>query len=382
MKNFLKSIRVIYKSHLNSYILITYISVGVLGLSNLAAAEQLCQDEITIVGFGDFLLHMPLQKQALREGGAPGFAKILKPLLPTISKFDLTYANLEGPVSPSHSLHGYLNFNFHSSSITALKNTGFDVVSTANNHAKDQGISGIVETIAQLKKNAMPYTGTRTPQTPLKYWSVVTNAKGARIAWLACTDVTNQIPDREGLIRNCSRDLAEITRELRVLRQDQNIHFIIVTPHWGVEYQDRPNTKQRSLAKAFVGAGADLILGSHPHVVETVETIRIKDAQGHETKGVVVYSLGNFISNQPELKQRTSVGFIGSLIWNNDESHARLALKHMGFVPILMQRSPYSIRPVEAPYSSEEEWAYAHLANLLGKNYIIPLSQVNRICGK
>jgi hypothetical protein len=279
------------------------------------AAACAAGDTLTIAAVGDLLLHHELQIQAY---AAPdNFLAVWGGVRDLLERADVSYANLEGTTAAGLDRKGrpvddpgrvfdrkvyssYPRFNYHPSLLDDLIKSGVDVVSTANNHALDREPPGVDATIAALDRVGLAHTGTRAraAATP---WHAITRARGFTIAWLACTETTNQIPDPEGQVLRCIDPVVE--SQIRALSGEPTIDAVIVTPHWGHEYDPEPAPRQRKLARAWALAGATAVIGSHPHVLQPWEVV--PGAEGRET--FVFYSLGNFASHQPELPRRSSL---------------------------------------------------------------------------
>ena len=196
--------------------------------------------------------------------------------------------------------NGVLVFNFHPSVVADIKAGGFDIVSTANNHAADRGPLGIDRTIDALEAARLAFTGTRRQNetAPARPWGTITRAKGFAVAWLACTYATNGMPDPHAQVLGCFGPRGEpgvaVLDEIRRLAADPDIDAVILTPHWGNEYQPQPDESQRRLAHEAIDAGAAAVVGSHPHVLQPWERYEARDGR----EGLIVYSSGNFISGQ------------------------------------------------------------------------------------
>lgn len=294
----------------------------------LGFADACTGDEVvTIAAIGDVLMHHELQKQAYATDS--GFRAIWADLDHALSATDLTYANLEVPIArglahggvpetgeksgsiaaddpgkrfDDHVYSGYPFFNAHPSLAADLVATGIDVVSTANNHALDRGSEGIDRTLAALDAVKLAHTGTRRrgSEDP---WHAITRAKGMRIAWLACTLHTNFGKDTHGQVLHCFKQRDELLGAVRTLAAADDVDAVIVTPHWGKEYDPTPQDKQRALARELVEAGATAVLGAHPHVLQPWE--KLVAADGREA--FVIYSLGNFAHHQRSLPRRSSI---------------------------------------------------------------------------
>ncbi len=272
---------------------------------------------ITIAAVGDVLLHSPLQLQAYAADD--GFISLWSDVADLIAAADVAYANLEGPTArgvnsagrdvpdPGKVFDGtvyasYPMFNYHPSLTNDLVESGIDVVSTSNNHSLDRRALGADRTIEALEAANLPFTGTRRSDGT-GAWHTYTEQGGFRLAWLGCTYGTNGIPDNEGQVRHCYDDQDEILAQIAALKSEPGVDAVLVTPHWGTEYSHNPADRDIRLAHAFIDAGAVAVLGSHPHVLQPWE--RYVTDEGRE--GFVVYSLGNFVSNQSQLARRSTI---------------------------------------------------------------------------
>ncbi len=300
---------------------------------------------VRIAAVGDLLFHNALQRRALTPTGT--YRQFWQPVQPVLDAADIVYGNLEGPAAegvtaggiavkdPGRTFDGRvygmtpgaLVFNFHPSVIADLKVSRFSVVSTANNHAADRGALGIDRTIDGLRRAGIAFTGTRKRDEPDARWSTVTSAKGLTIGWLACTYSTNGMPDRGGQVLNCYRDREVVMGELRRLAADPVVDAVILTPHWGHENTHQPLASDRAYARAAIDAGADAVLGAHPHVLQPWE----KHVTQGGRDGLIVYSLGNFISNQQRPAQRSGVIALIDVVKGEGQPKARIAAA--GFVP-------------------------------------------------
>ena len=333
---------------------------------------------VTVAAVGDVLLHHELQLQAFAHRDRhrvlwSGVEDLLR-------RPDLTYANLEGPTAPGLDRHGnevpdpglvfdrvvytaYPRFNFHPSVAEDLVLSGFDVVSTANNHALDRHALGVDRTIAALRAARLAYTGTRAQGEPDAPWHTITVARGLRVAWLACTDLLNVRPDVHAQVLRCKDRAVEAT--LRALRRDPTIHAIILTPHWGKEYEPEPRPAQRDLARRWADAGADAILGAHPHVLQPWE--KLLAADGREV--LVHYSLGNFASHQPELPRRTTV-LLHLALRRAPDGRARLV--GAAYIPLHVRRDgdQFFVEAIDRAHGPPD--ARAHVLDLYGPHNLLP----------
>lgn len=264
-------------------------------------------EELVIGAVGDVLLHDTLQMKAYRS--EQNFKSLWSQLTPEIQSVDIAYANLEGPSARGINIYrrevadpgrrygfgnvytGYPMFNYHPSLVEDLKSTGFDVVSTANNHSLDRGSIGVNRTIEAIQKSGIHFAGTQSALQ--KEWFTTINKKGFNVAFIACTFSTNGIADPERKVLRCF-DSPIVANIISALKKTDKYDAIIVTPHWGVEYRTQPNAQQVRYAHAWLDAGATVILGSHPHILQPIEKYKTKDGR----EGLIIYSLANFVSAQ------------------------------------------------------------------------------------
>jgi hypothetical protein len=299
-------------------------------------------DKLTITAVGDLLLHSPLQRRA--ENKAGGFRVLWKSIEPHFANADISYANLEGPVSESNELGTYPNFNYATHLVPDLLASGIDIVSTANNHALDKGSRGADDTVNLLELHRLNFTGTRK-RSGGGHWHTITKAKGFSIAWLACTFGTNGIADNQSQVLNCYRDTEEIRSIVSKLSSQEGIDAVIVTPHWGEEYQLVPNSSQKALARQFLEAGALAVIGSHPHVLQTWEKLTINGKEKF-----VIYSLGNFVSCQFGNTKRTSILLALGL---TKDAQGVTHINGVKYIPLFMTTG--SVEPMDSLNAGESK---------------------------
>ena len=285
---------------------------GYLGFSRACEPGE----RIVVAAVGDLLLHHELQIQA--TAAKQRFRVLWENVEDLLAAADLAYANLEVPLAAGVLRSGeevtdpglvfdrkvytaYPRFNVHPSLALDLVASGIDVVSTANNHALDRGPLGVDKTLAALDAAKLPHTGTRArgKEGP---WHAVTKAGSFTVAWLACTLHTNMIADEAGQVLRCFDSPTAVADAVRTLARTPGIDAVIVTPHWGKEYAPTATKQQTEFARRWAEAGATAIVGNHPHVLQPWESMTTAD--GREV--LVAYSLGNFVSHQPELPKRST----------------------------------------------------------------------------
>lgn len=206
----------------------------------------------------------------------------------TLRDADLRYGNLECPVSDrGRNLHHLYSFRADPRVIAGLKFAGFNVVSQANNHAYDWGPEALLDSLERLRAAGISPVGAGQNLLAAHY-PLLVNLQGLRIAFLAYVDIEPREAtagvDRPGV---AWLDPAQTLADIRFARTLADL--VIVCPHWGVEYTPAPTSEQVALAHQMIDAGADLIVGSHPHVVQPVERYHTH---------WIAYSLGNFVFDQ------------------------------------------------------------------------------------
>jgi poly-gamma-glutamate synthesis protein (capsule biosynthesis protein) len=340
---------------------------------------------LTVAGVGDVLLHDMVQKWGAQQ--KDGYAGLFRPVEDIVKAADIAFANLEGPAAEGVASNGkevrapatlydksvykgYPMFNYHPSIVTALKGAGFDILQTANNHSLDRHQLGADRTIEAIKKAGLAHTGTRHRDAMSAPWHALTPVKAAggayTIAWLGCTYGTNEIPDRANQVLNCYAHSAQIVSLVKELAAKPDIHAVIFVPHWGAEYQHKPDAKQAAMAREVLDAGATAVIGSHPHVIQPFEKYAAKD--GRET--LIAYSLGNFVSNQIGLPRRSSAILLLGL---TPGGNGKLALGAVGWVPIWMQvRGGFEAQAIERAKDPAAKEHRAHLLKLLPEGNLHP----------
>jgi poly-gamma-glutamate synthesis protein (capsule biosynthesis protein) len=247
-------------------------------------------------------MHEAVKRSAATWGAASadgGFAWLFEPVADLLAAADVAFANLETPIAPGagSGTREYV-FNAGPEVVRALQRSGVDVVAVANNHAFDQGRRGFEETLATLDDLGMRRVGAGPADRP--EGPVLVEAGGLRLAFLGWAHFFNQdgneCPPARAGVPPCARaaalDRPRAVEAVRAAAADADA--VVVSLHWGNEYQQQPRSEDVELAHQLAEAGATVILGHHPHVLQPIELHRRAD--GGVT--VIAYSLGNFVSNQ------------------------------------------------------------------------------------
>jgi poly-gamma-glutamate capsule biosynthesis protein CapA/YwtB (metallophosphatase superfamily) len=261
---------------------------------------------VTIGAVGDILLHNRVYEDALKPDGTYDFNKMFLKVKEFMHHPEIVVANQESITGGKElGLASYPHFNSPHEIGDALKSAGVNLITMANNHALDMKEPGILSAIAYWDKIGMAYTGAFKSQEDRDRIRTITKNK-ITFAFLAYTYGTNgiEVPNGKSYLVNLSQeDLMKKDIELAKSKGD----VVVVSMHWGIEYQTVPNVEQTRVAKLLAEWGADIIIGTHPHVLQPFAWI--ETAGGHRT--FVMYSLGNFLSAQSELIQL--IGGIGEI---------------------------------------------------------------------
>ncbi|MCI8291444.1 MAG: CapA family protein [Clostridia bacterium] len=231
---------------------------------------------------------------------------------------------------------GYTNyplFNSPEHLATDLKELGFDILGTANNHCLDKGFSGMVSTLEELDKAGIDHMGTYATEEDSKEY-LIKDVKGIKMAFLTYTYGTNGIPIPTGKEFSVNiTDKEKILADLENVKKE-NVDVICVNMHWGDEYSLKPNSNQKDLADFLFENGVDLILGSHTHCLEPMEKRTITMEDGTTKDGFIIYSLGNFMSGQKHENSRQSV-ILDIQLTKNGETN-KISVDSVTYTPIYM----------------------------------------------
>ena len=254
---------------------------------------------VNLTFVGDAMQHAPQITAAQQADGTYDYSQCFQHLVDDINWADLAVVNLECPLG-GKPYTGYPCFSAPDSYARQLRDVGFDLFLTANNHCLDRRDKGLVRTCQTLDSLGIPHIGTyRNQQERDRTIPLIVNVKGMKIAFLDYTYGTNGIPIQGDVIVDFI-DQQRIANDIATARE-RGAHAICVNLHWGIEYQLKPVAEQRTLAEFLVTQGVDLIIGGHPHVVEPME---VRYSKEYDKNVLLVYSMGNFISNQSDIDTR------------------------------------------------------------------------------
>lgn len=256
--------------------------------------------EISLLFIGDVMGHGPQITSALdKTTNTYDYNGCFKFITEEMSDADYTIANLEVTLAgPPYT--GYPQFSSPDELAVGCKNAGIDILVTANNHSCDRGGAGITRTIWVLDSLNILHTGTFKDTNDWKSNNpLIIEHNCFRLAILNYTYGTNGIPFPKPTIVNLI-DKDVIAKDI-ALAKTKKVDKIIVVTHWGEEYQSNAGTWQITMGQYIFDQGADIIIGAHPHVLQKMVWEKTRDTLGREN--LVVYSLGNFVSNQRDRKK-------------------------------------------------------------------------------
>jgi poly-gamma-glutamate synthesis protein (capsule biosynthesis protein) len=311
--------------------------------------------QVSFAVAGDVIPHGAVRAAAAAAGdGAQGWGALFADVADVFHHADFGFVNLETPVAPAHS-HGTKEFMFDAplALVDALKASGIKIVSSANNHMMDQGWAGFAESREHLRERGMLFAG--TGDTAQQSWQpVITEANGIKVGWLGMTrwlnGNSNPYKDDQPHVNFFpypgeshgapGMDEAGVIEAIKKARGQCD--FLVVSIHWGTEYATAPRPEDVETAHHMLDAGASVIVGHHPHVLQPVETYRTTD--GRDT--VIFYSLGNFLSNQsrnyvdglmPDKEgdpRDEMIGLFSAVRKDYGPAGVRVELGHVGVLPV------------------------------------------------
>lgn len=321
--------------------------------------------QVSFAVAGDVIPHQAVRQAAAAVGpGAEGWAALFADVADIFEKANFGFVNLETPVAPAHS-KGSKPFMFDAplDLLDALKATGIKIVSFANNHVMDQGWAGFAETREHLREKGILFVG--SGDTAAQAWQpLVVESNGIKVGWLGITRWLNgnRNPDKDDLPHvnffpypgesgsaatkgESSPDEAQVLAAIKAARAQCD--FLVVSIHWGVEYAPAPKPEDVDLAHKIMEAGASVVVGHHPHVLQPVETYHTHDGpDGGGRDTVIFYSLGNFLSNQSRTyidglmpdkngdPRDSMIALFSAVRRDYGPAGVRVELGHVGILPV------------------------------------------------
>ncbi len=332
----------------------------------------------SILSAGDVIMHDAVIQSGKCENEIYDYSSIFKLIKPYTENADYSVISYEGvSLETDKNYTGYPLFNAPPSIMSAFSYAGFDMVNNGNNHCLDRSLEGLLETRNIIKQQNMQVIGTFQDAAAPRY--KIQDIHGIKVGFLSytygCNMNENRLSEEERDIYLSLIDNERIKEELTTL--EPMVDIVIVLVHWGVEYRQSPTDSQKELADNMLLWGADIILGSHPHVVEPSE---IREVNG-ETK-YIIYSMGNFLSNQiggnnpnPRNNDLTEDGMMIQLEIEKDYEKKETSLISVTHIPTWVYRYKengdyhYTIYPVPSPDHDSLQELDANLVEKLKNSY-------------
>lgn len=303
-------------------------------------------ESITLTAAGDCLMHNTQIRSGLQADGTYRYEHFFAEVKDLINEGDYSSIDFEAALAgPKSGYTGYPTFNSPDAVANTFKEAGFDLVVTANNHSLDRGYSGAMRTLDVLQEAGLDTVGTYRNEQEARSF-LIKDIKGVKVGYVAYSYGTNGIPvpkDHPEFFNFLDKE--KILADIKALRPQVDI--IILVLHWGLEYTPRPTQEQVIMAHELLEAGADVILGSHPHVIQTMEIVNV----GGKDK-FVIYSMGNFISAQHG-RERNS-GIVLKMKFSKNIGNGQTLLDEVSYTPTFSHpyndngKLKYRVIPVEA----------------------------------
>lgn len=258
----------------------------------VSVAPKYFVESITLGAIGDILIHDWVYQDAKTETGYD-FNPMFQHISSILHEPDILLANQETILGGEEfGISSYPLFNSPQEVGDALIQAGVDIVSTANNHSLDKGEKGLKASIDYMDKIGLPHVGTyRSPEEQKSL--VILNKNGIKVAYLSYTYGTNGIPIPRGKDHLVNLIDQEKMKD-EIHRAKKAADVVVMSLHWGNEYQRFPTAEQKELGQFLINEGIDILFGHHPHVLQPMEWLKADDGRD----AIVVYSLGNFLSGQ------------------------------------------------------------------------------------
>ena len=314
----------------------------------------------TILATGDIMFHKPqLESAYIPEEERYDFSSVFEYVKEDISAADIAIANFETVTAGNElGFTGYPSFNSPTETLTALRQAGFDILNTVNNHSIDRGREGIISTIDHIHNNGMKNIGTYKDKNNSILIEEVNEIKMAFMSYsYGFNGLEGLLTEEEQAYMVNKIDEDKIKEDIEAAKA-KDADVIIVFIHWGNEYQRQPSEYQIELGKKMVEWGVNIILGTHPHVIQKSEIIEYGGKDNF-----IIYSMGNFLSNQRQDTMGNSFtedGVMVEIELEKDLLEGKTIIKDISYKPTWVRKYKegnnfkYSILPIEEFLAYEE----------------------------
>ncbi len=304
---------------------------------------------ITLSAVGDLMSHEPQVNNARIGDNKFDFRPSFAEVKPYLSAADLTMGNLETTCAGKGKPYkGYPAFNTPDEYVEALKDAGFDLLLTSNNHSMDTGEDGLQRTISIIKKNKLAYTGTFTSQHDRDSVRIFT-LKGIKLGVLNYTYGTNgSYPVEEHKYMLNVIDTVLLKNDIALARK-AGAEIVLVFYHYGIENKSDPTDDQKFAVGKAVEYGADIVLGAHAHVLSPVGWFQTKNAK--VDTGFVAWGMGNFLSNQ--YWRYADAGVIVNLSLTKSVTKNTIRISSASYLPTWVYRGTNSSRKMHVVYPAQ-----------------------------
>jgi len=319
---------------------------------------------VSLAAVGDIMFHDDQLASAYVDENTYDFSAMFEDVKPLLSGYDVTLANFETTMAgDSLKFTGYPQFNSPDEVADAIKEAGVDILTTANNHSLDTKDVGLKRTVEVLQEKGFKTVGSYSEKPESRV--LLHEANDIQFAILSYTESTNGLGDYypadelNSMLNLMTKE--NIERDVKEAK-DLGVDFIITFMHWGEEYMSEPNETQIDYANFMAEQGVDLILGSHPHVIQRTDTITVQDQETF-----VVYSMGNFVSNQRvetlgDEFARTEDGVIVNFNIEKNHETNKTTIENVEFIPTWVSKiinpdtnkPEYRILPIDDNLNDED----------------------------
>jgi poly-gamma-glutamate synthesis protein (capsule biosynthesis protein) len=295
-------------------------------------AEKINNRRVSFLAVGDIMLSRGVAKSIARSGDA---LTPFKKMAEVFGSTDFNFGNLESPISGDNDILGKdLTFNTHTRDVAGLKVFNFKVLNLANNHALDQGLNGLLQTRKFLSKENIKFLG--TGKNLEQAWEPkIIVVKGIKIGFVGASysSINDGGGERNDYVTRIE-DTERLKKSIKHLKT-KKADFIVAAMHAGDEYTRQPNQLQINFARAAIDSGADIVLGSHPHWVQTIEKYQGK---------YIFYSLGNFIFDQTWSRDTMEGLTLKITLQSRKNAAPKVRLEQIELLPVIIENA-YAPRP-------------------------------------